>query len=1160
MSRWFGLFSSCVVLLLLFSSRVSAQDITAQIAGTVTDETGAVVPKATVTVTNTDKDVVVKTSITDSSGNYSVPYLQVGHYSITITAGGFRKFVQQGIELHASDRYTANAQLQVGQSSQEVTVESAPVQVELQTQAATGLISGPEVREISLNNRVFEQLVTLQPGVSNGAGDQVYIGTTNPFGTVNRADFAINGARTNMNNWTIDGADNVDRGANLTLLNYPSIDAIAEFKVVRGLYNAEYGRAGGGQMNVVTRSGTSKFHGSIYEFWRNDALNANLYFTKQQQIASGQRNTPNKLRYNNFGGAIGGPLIIPGFYNMQRNKTFFFVSEEFRRVITYATAQAFLPTAAEKQGQMQFPVCVGAVDSAGTCTGATSTSVPITSPLAQAYIKDIWSKMPDPVNALTHASQVNAFRNQFDNWQNLVRIDHVFGPRLSLFGRYIHDTIPTHEPFGIFGPNSFLPGVANTQTKSPGTTWAAHATASFTPSLLFEGGYSYSYGAIVTRIEGLMNPTNSPDIKATLPFSPTLRRIPGVVYNTYSQIFGSGPYDDFNRNHTAFGSGTKVLGPHTLKFGVTYHHYQKTENANGNNNGTFTFGTDGAITSGLTGAQLSAARAAQSWANFLMGRLVTFTQASADITPDIRGHVIESFVQDEYRLRPNLTLNFGVRWMIFRQPIDVRHQLDNFDPSAYNPAKAPLINPATGLIVVDATGKPTQGDPLNGIIVAGQNSRFGGKVANENTRDFEPRVGLAWDPFGSGKTSIRTGYGISHDFIAYGNFESNIFTNPPFVATISIPGTSFDNPASGVPSISSLPKNLRIVGLPFNTPYTEQWSLDLQHELGSGMILDVGYYGAEGHHLTGFIDLNQPQVGAYVTQLGMTAPISSSTQSQRLNAIRPYLGYGAISDFVNVFGSNYHSLQSSFQKKWSNGSLVKVNYTWSHGLGDVDPTTASGYSTSSNNGASHVTAQDRYNTHLEYGPTSLDRRHVFSANWVLFSPFFRDQSGIMGHALGGWELSGILSANSGLALTPRNSPGIGATAGIANVDWPGLGCIGVSGCISMPNQVGDPNSGAPHTINQWFNSGAFVPNTSVAPGNARRGAVIGPGFWRTDLSIFKNFKLRESTTLQFRAESFNLLNHTNFNAVNMIVGNVAYNTVTSTRDPRIMQLALKLNF
>jgi hypothetical protein len=541
-----------------------------------------------------------------------------------------------------------------------------------------------------------------------------------------------------------------------------------------------------------------------------------------------------------------------------------------------------------------------------------------------------------------------------------------------------------------------------------------------------------------------------------------------------------------------------------------------------------------------------------------MGRVTNFTQASADLTPDIRAHQIEAFAQDEYRLRSNLTVNLGVRYVQYRQPIDSRGQLDNFDPSVWNPANAPLIDPKTGFIVVDASGNPTKGDPLNGIIIAGRNSPFGNKVAGEDNTAFEPRVGVVWDPFGDGKTSIRSGYGISHDFIAFGNYELNIFGDPPFVQSITIPSTSFDNPAAGAPSISAVPKTLRTIGLPFKTPYVQQWSLDFQHEFPANTLVDIGYYASKGTHLPGFIDLNQPLPGAYISQLGISGPITSGTATNRLNAIRPFPGFGPISDFVDIFNSNYNSLQTSFQKTWKDGSLVKLSYTWSHSLGDVDPTTPSGYSTSSNSGVGHTAPQNTYNIAAEYGPTELDRRNIFSGDFVYNVPFFRSQHGLVGHALGGWEFSGIVSFNSGIPLTVRNNIPAGASA---SVDFPGQGCLGSSPCIVEPNQIGDPNAGAPHTAAQWFNTSAFVANTTPGvPGNASKGSIVAPGYERVDLSLFKNFKIWEAGTLQFRFETFNALNHTNLNAVNTQFGSSIFGTVTTVRDPRIMQLALKFSF
>src|SRR5437868_163544 len=324
--------------LMLFATALLAQDITGSIVGTVRDQSGAVVPKATVTITNTDTGIVARTVTSSENGEYSVPSLAIGHYSVAAEASGFKKATVSAIQLHVNEKLTIDPRLQVGSSSESVNVEASALQIELQSATASGLITGTQVRELSLNNRNYEQLVGLMPGVTYGGDDQLYIGTTNPnSGQSNQVRFAINGGRKSMNNWTVDGADNVDRGANLTLLTYPSVDAIAEFKVLRGLYSAEFGRAGGGQVNVATRSGGSRFHASAYEFVRNDALNANTFFSKMAQVSSGRPNIPPVLRYNDFGFTIGGPVFLPKVYNTEHNKTFFFVSEEFRRVITYVT-------------------------------------------------------------------------------------------------------------------------------------------------------------------------------------------------------------------------------------------------------------------------------------------------------------------------------------------------------------------------------------------------------------------------------------------------------------------------------------------------------------------------------------------------------------------------------------------------------------------------------------------------------------------------------------------------------------------------------------------------------------------------------------------------------------------------------------------------------
>jgi len=363
--------------------------------------------------------------------------------------------------------------MEVGAVTEEVKVEESPLQVELQTAAAQSLITGTQVRELALNTRNYVQLLQLSPGVTSNLGDQVYIGVSNPLGGANIVGFSINGSRSGSNNWTVDGADNVDRGSNVTLLNYPSVDAIAEFKVLRGQYDPEFGRALGGQINVVTKSGTSAFHGDAYEFFRNDKLAANNYFNNLSRAnpdpKTGEARVP-PLRYNNFGYTIGGPVWIPKVYNRDRNKTFFFFSEEFRRVITYGTVTGTTPTAAQKTGQFATPVCVS-FSADGTQCLATSRQIANINPVAQAYIKDIFAKAPDGApfgSPFGEGTLFNALRNQAYARQELIKVDHNFGEKLVLSGRYIQDSLPTIEPTGLFTTGVILPGVATTSTNSPG--------------------------------------------------------------------------------------------------------------------------------------------------------------------------------------------------------------------------------------------------------------------------------------------------------------------------------------------------------------------------------------------------------------------------------------------------------------------------------------------------------------------------------------------------------------------------------------------------------------------------------------------------------------------------------------------------------------------
>jgi hypothetical protein len=1105
-----------LLLLLVFACACAllAQDITGSIVGTALDATGSAVPSVTVTITNTDRNAVVRVTSSDTGGYYSAPLLPIGHYSVTFEAKGFKKSITKDIELNVNDRLTVNGKLEVGDVQQEVTVEASAVQVQLQSPVNENLIEGRQIRELSLNARNYEQLVALMPGVTfTGVGDQIYVGSSNPLtGVSNAVTFSINGGRTDQNSWTVDGADNVDRGANLTLLNYPSVDSIAEFKVQRSVYSAESGRNAGGMINVVTKSGTNQYHGSAYEFFRNDKLAANNFFNNANKVnlgSDGKAQVP-PLRYNNFGWTFGGPVWIPKIYK-GKNKTFFFMSEEFRKVITYTAVQGTAPTADEKKGIFSAPVCTSFTGS--TCN-TSSTTITNIDPVAQAYIKDIFSKVPDaPASHLINL----ALRNIVNFRQESIKIDHVFSPRWTLQGRYIQDSIPTIEPRGLFTGAS-LPDVSTTTTNSPGRGVNVRLTGNFSATLINELGYSYSYGAIVSDPTGLDASKNSPDINLKLPFAVTLGRIPTMNFGGVSAVTGFGPYRDYNRNHAVFDTLTKLMGKHTLKFGVTANHYQKFENAAGNNVGSFTFSTTPRPAGG------TASTTQQGWANFLLGNVSSFSQVARDITPDIRANQAEFFVQDDFRARRNFTINLGVRWSLFRQATDANGFLNTFDPSRYDPAKAPQVD-ANGNLVANT------GDPLNGFIIGGKNSPYGNKIGPERYKNFAPRIGFAWDPFEDGKTSIRAGYGIAYDVPAIGRYEDPITTNPASVQSVTITNTTFANVVGGTVSVPTSPPALTAIGTNYQTPYIQQFSFGIQRELPGRTIIEVGYSGAAGRHLWGEPDINELQPGQAVA-LGITpagTPLTTTTDP-KVNKYRPFVGYRAINIYQTWFNSSYNGLQTMLRKSFSRGFI--------------------------NAGSNAATPQNVYDRSLDKGHSPYDRNHVVSASWSYELPFFLHSNGFLKQTLGGWQTSGILAVASGLwAFNPSDSS--------LGTDPAGLGLLGSgSGATPRADFVCDPNANAPHTLLQWFNTACMqdVPKGVIRQGNAPRNGIRGPGYQRWDLSLFKNFHVMERTNLQFRFETFNTFNHTNWASIGATLGSSTYGQVTAARDPRVAQLALKLSF
>jgi hypothetical protein len=530
-----------------------------------------------------------------------------------------------------------------------------------------------------------------------------------------------------------------------------------------------------------------------------------------------------------------------------------------------------LPTPAMLQGTFDNPVCTQPIfdPNTGACVGPTTTQITNFDPTAAAYIQDIYAKVPAPG---PNGNLVTQFTNQYSFRGESVRLDHVFSPRFSIFGRYINNDIPSIQP-GLFGGGSPIPGVGTTHNNTPGRGLTVQLTMTLAPTLLNQVGYAYSYGAIVSRLVGLFSTSASPDIRPVLPFASPLARVPDLNFFAGEGIHAFGPWFVYNRNHAVFDTVTKVFRKHTLKAGFAYSHYDKDEtNANAYNGAYSFYGVDpnGRYTF------------EQEWASFLLGNVANFSQTSPAPPADITQNLPEWFVQDEYRVRPNITLTYGFRWSFFRAPTDGRGRLSSFDPRAFDFAAAPAIDITTGLLVPGSTVPVT-----NGVITNGNNSPFGSAIERQNNFNIAPRVGVAWDPFRKGTTSVRAGYGIFYDNPQKSNYEKAVFNNPPLVQNVSISNTNLGNPGSVTPDLNLVPGTVYGIAPNWSQPYSQQWSLDVQQQIGRSTTVGVGYYGNRGVHLPGFLDINQPRPGAYLAAGVLPQGPIYNYNTQLLNYVRP---------------------------------------------------------------------------------------------------------------------------------------------------------------------------------------------------------------------------------------------------------------------------------
>ena len=786
---------------------------------------------ATVSLIDTDRGDTVRSLTTSSAGFYTAGSLPLGTYNVKVEDSGFKTDLVTGLVLHAADSLTVNRSLVPGARAEVISVTAATAQLDFSDATSAGLINSNQINELVMVSRNYESLMTLQPGVAfGGATDKLERGPVGINGSSSVVNFSVNGGRSTSNNWTLDGADNLDRGANLTLYVYPSPDAIAEFKTQRGQYSAQYGRDASGQVDVVTKSGTNSLHGTAYEYFRNDYLDANGY--QGDQLGT----KISKYRYNDFGFSIGGPVRIPKVYN-GKDKTFFFVSENWLKEITYsASSQAIVPTKEERTGDfsndwyrtsatatpantwVQGPVNVctaytnNPTTQTNTCT-ATGTKITNISPAAQQYLKDIYSIIPVPDEAYDFAhgldphTIISNIPNRYPNLDTVVRVDQQVGQKLGLFYRYMHDTFPDFIGSGTFVAVP-IPGLSATLSNNPGTQHLAKGTWTVSPSVVANIGYAYSNGSIYTRPQGALLASSSPDVNIPLPYTSTVNLVPTVAVQNMTTLGGSAVYADHGVNHEAFGDFTKVIHNHSLIAGLSYNHYEKTENnaASGNNQGSFGFVRRYSfpiVTPPAASGQSASVNEDQAFANFLTGNANNgFSQQNRNPSVDINQNIYGAFVEDNWKVRPRLTLNIGIRYDYVGAPTDASGFLSNFDPGTYSASLAPTIA-SSGLICftspcsqagsnaglsTSANGNADYNGPnyINGMIFGSPNaannnqaSPFGNHVTQMQKTALAPRFGWAFDLFGNGKTAFRGGYGWAYDELEVSYWETTDFGNPP---------------------------------------------------------------------------------------------------------------------------------------------------------------------------------------------------------------------------------------------------------------------------------------------------------------------------------------------------------------------------------------------
>ena len=1165
---------SIVTLLVCTAFLAFSQNVSSSVLTTIVDPSGAPIPGAECTLIN-QATTTAATVKSDNQGACVFTIVQGGTYDLTVKSTGFKTLNTKNVFVTSGETRTlGQLKLEVGALSESVQVSGEVSQINLATAEKSGTITDAQFQNIAIKGRDMFALLLTVPGVVDNLSQARE--TSSPDSL--RGTF-INGSRENAKNYAVDGITNLDTGSNNTLQFEPNMDSIAEVKVLTSNYQAEFGRNSGGVITVITKGGARDFHATGYDTYRHESLNANSFFNNR----SGIKKAPYRYRITGF--SVGGPVMIPKLFNRNRDKLFFFFSQEYTgQRKDYGTRYATVPTDLERTGDFsksynssgQVIKVIDSTNGAQYPGNVVPKSRFSTLGLAMLnyFPKPNYNCAGCPGDAATDNNRFQ--RNYFSQYtggypkrEDMIRLDYNITPTLQVYWRYVQDKDEQQTPYGMWVNGSVNIGTVPITFGQPGKGHVFHVTKSFSSSLVNEfifgkshnNLYFYPQDASAIDRAKVGNPAEwFADTKSGVSYVDKTNYMPNIAFggqpsNTVNMSYGNIPYENFNDIMSVVDNISKVHGSHTIKAGLYFEHTRKFQVGGTNPRGTFNFSTN----------SNNPFDTGDSFANALIGQLNTYSEATARVNGDWYFNNLEFYLQDNWRVSRRLTIDAGVRFYHLPPQTDHNQTIAGFNPGLFSRASAPLlymptIDPATNKrVAMDPRTGTLYPNPLIGLFIPGTGNvangaavgGVGGYPAGLYTTGavyYGPRLGFAWDVFGTGKTAIRGGFGMFQDRLQ-GNPTMNTNGNPPVAFSPTLYFGTLDTyansgGATGPTSINNL--------LGFNNPGTTMnWSFGIQQQV-KDFAIDVAYVGSESYHLIAGKNINPIPSGARFNK-AFEDP-SQPGKPLADNYMKPYFGWGDITTLTNGYNSNYNSLQISASRRFAQGLQMGVAYTHSKVLdvADGDTSTVSPY----------FAPRSR-----NYGPAGFDRPDVFVANYFWDLPKLGTKMNVRPAkwVFDNWQLSGVTSFISGNPFTP----GLGYTTSQE-----------VTGSTegARVNMVGDCNG--PRTFDQWFNTASVSapvigqwgnPNVTMANfGNAGVNVCRAPGTNNWDLAISKRFPLlKEGRFVQFRTEMFNTFNHTQYSGVNSGTSfnpttgaqtNLTFGQVNATRPPRQIELSLRVVF